>query len=70
MEAELKSLEEKISQFLSVAGTLRDENRQLRTQLTKVEVENRLLAEKVATAANHLEGLLPLLPNPTPETAE
>lgn len=62
MEAELKSLEEKINQFVQLCRRLRSENIQLRQQLASATSENKHLSEKISTAAIRLETLLTQLP--------
>jgi len=48
MDAEFKSLERKLSQFVELCQRLRDDNKQL--------------ADKIGTATNRLESLLNQLP--------
>ena len=62
MEAELKALEDKISQFVQLNQRLRAENMQLRQQLANVQNDNKLLAEKMAGARNRLEALFDQIP--------
>jgi|GEM_PF-514889 len=58
MEAELKSLEEKINQFVQLSHRQRSENIQLRQQLANATSENKHLSEKINTASSRLETLL------------
>lgn len=62
MEAELKSLEEKINQFVQLCRYLRSENSQLRQQLAGATSENKHLSEKISTATSRLETLLTQIP--------
>ena len=62
MESELKSLEEKIDQFVQLCKQLRSENMQLRQALAGATSENRHLNQKINTAANRLEALLSHVP--------
>ncbi len=62
MEAELKSLEEKINQFVQLCRRLRSENIQLRQQLASATSENKHLSEKISIATMRLETLLTQLP--------
>jgi cell division protein ZapB len=62
MESELKSLEEKISQFVQLCKQLRSENMQLRQALAGATSENRHLNQKISAAANRLEALLSHIP--------
>jgi len=62
MDAELKSLERKLSQFVELCQRLRDDNQQLRQQLASAINDNKQLADKIGTATNRLETLLNQLP--------
>jgi cell division protein ZapB len=62
MEAELKSLEQKIAQFVAVCHRLRADNQQLRQQLAAALSENRQLDEKIGNATSRLENLLNQIP--------
>jgi len=62
MDAELKSLERKLSQFVELCHRLRDDNQQLRQQLASAINDNKQLADKIGTATNRLETLLNQLP--------
>lgn len=62
MEAELKSLEGKISQFVELSQRLRTDNQQLRQQLAAALNEKRQLEEKIGNATNRLESLLNQIP--------
>jgi regulator of replication initiation timing len=63
MEAELKSLELKIIQFIEQDQRLRADIQQLRQQLASAINENRQLEEKISTATSRLENLLNQLPD-------
>lgn len=62
MEAELKSLEEKINQFVELSQRLRSDNQQLRQKLASALNENKQLEEKIDTATSRLENLLQQIP--------
>jgi len=62
METELKSLEEKINQFVQLCHRQRSENIQLRQQLAGATNENKHLSEKINAATIRLESLLDELP--------
>ena len=62
MDAELKSLEGKINQFVALCQRIRAENHQLRQQLASVQNENKQLAEKIGDAKIRLESLLAQIP--------
>jgi len=62
MDAEFKSLERKLSQFVELCQRLRDDNQQLRQQLASAINDNKQLADKIGTATNRLETLLNQLP--------
>ncbi|MBX9812064.1 MAG: hypothetical protein K2Y16_10720 [Burkholderiales bacterium] len=62
MEAELKSLEQKINQFVELCQRLRTDNQQLRQQLASILNENKQLEEKISNATSRLERLLNQIP--------
>ena len=62
MESELKSLEQKLNQFVGLCQRLRAANQQLRQQLASVMSENKQLNEKIGTATSRLEHLLNQIP--------
>jgi cell division protein ZapB len=62
MEADLKSLEEKISKLISLCGQLREENGQLRDNLMLAQQKTVALKSNMLLASNKLEALLQSLP--------
>jgi len=62
MEAELKSLEQKLNRFVELCQRLRADNQQLRQQLASAMNDNKHLTEKIGTAASRLENLLNQIP--------
>lgn len=62
MDAELKSLEEKVSQLVRFCQRLRDENHALRQRLAAEQNENKRLHEKLDGARARLENLLDRIP--------
>ena len=62
MEADLKALEQKLTQFVELCQRLRTDNQHLRQQLASAESDNKLLSEKIGTAASRLENLLNQIP--------
>jgi cell division protein ZapB len=62
MEADLKSLERKLGQFVELCQRLRADNQQLRQQLASAMSDNKELNEKIGTATNRLENLLQQIP--------
>ena len=62
MDAELKSLEDKINQFVALSQRLRVDNHQLRQQLASAQNENKQLSEKIGAAKTRLETLLAQIP--------
>ncbi|MDB5809598.1 MAG: hypothetical protein JWN94_1720 [Betaproteobacteria bacterium] len=62
MDAELKSLEDKINQFVALCQRLRAENHGLRQQLVTAQNENKQLNEKIIDAKTRLETLLSQIP--------
>ena len=62
MDAELKSLEDKINQFVTLCQRLRADNQQLRQQLASAQNENKQLSDKIGAAKTRLETLLTHIP--------
>jgi cell division protein ZapB len=62
MEGDLKSLEQKLGQFVELCQRLRADNQQLRQQLASAMSDNKELNEKIGTATNRLENLLNQIP--------
>ena len=62
MEADLKALEQKLTQFVELCQRLRSDNQQLRQQLASAENNNKVLTEKIGTATSRLENLLSQIP--------
>jgi cell division protein ZapB len=62
MDADLRSLEQKLSQFVELCQRLRVDNQQLRQQLASAMNDNKQLSEKIGTATNRLENLLNQIP--------
>ena len=62
MDAELKSLEDKINQFVALCQRLRADNHQLRQQLASAQNDNKQLSEKIGDAKTRLETLLTQMP--------
>lgn len=62
MDAELKSLEKKISLLLSQYQEICRENNKLRKELADTHAQNEKLSEKIHIAAGRLETLLLNMP--------
>lgn len=62
MEAEFRSLEAKVAQFLSLCERLRAENSDLRRELAAARNDTKRLHDKIDGAKARLEGLLSKLP--------
>jgi len=62
MEIDLKSLEDRVSKLIGVCATLRDENQQLRSELTKAAQDSARLKSNMLQASDQLETLLGTLP--------
>ncbi|MBU1690399.1 MAG: hypothetical protein KJ958_05970 [Gammaproteobacteria bacterium] len=62
MEAELKALEDKITQLVQLCARLRTENIHLRQQLATAQNEGKHLTEKINGARGRLESLLDQIP--------
>lgn len=62
MDADLKSLEHKLSQLIALCQTLRAQNADLRQQLTQAQSETKLLKDNIATVSTRLEAVIERLP--------
>ena len=62
MDVELRSLEEKINQFVALCQRLRTDNHELRQQLASAQNENKQLNDKIGDAKTRLESLLTQIP--------
>lgn len=62
MEADLKVLEDKVSQLLGLCRQMRTENLELRQALAQTQDEVRQLKEDMALAGERLEALIDGLP--------
>ena len=62
MEADLKSLEEKMNKLISLCSNLREENSQLLSDLSQAQQAAATLKSKMLLASNQLEGLLETMP--------
>ena len=62
MEAELKSLEDKLTQLVKLCRQLREENHQLRQEVATALNANRQLEDKIGGATRRLETLLQQIP--------
>lgn len=65
MEAELKSLEDKLAQIIEICHRLREDNHQLRQQLASALHDNKQLDDKISSATKRLEVLLQQMPEDT-----
>lgn len=63
MEAELKSLEDKLAQIVKLCRQLREENHQLRQEVATALNTNRQLEDKIGGATARLEALLQQIPD-------
>ena len=62
MDAELSTLEEKLTQLLQRLKVLREENRDLRQLVAARADENSRLGEKLGAAKSRIEALLKQIP--------
>ena len=62
MDADLKALEGKLTEFVEFCHRLRADNVQLRQQLATAVDESKRLEEKITAATGRLEGLLTHMP--------
>jgi cell division protein ZapB len=63
MDAQLRSLELKINQFVALCQRLRADNHELRQQLVSAKNENKQLSDKIGDAKTRLETLLSQIPD-------
>jgi len=63
MDAELRSLEDKVNQVVALCQRLRSDNHALRQQLASAQNDNKQLAEKIGVASTRLESLLTQIPD-------
>jgi cell division septum initiation protein DivIVA len=62
MEADLKALEDKLTQFVEINQKLRDDTQRLRQELAAALHRNKQLEEKITSASNRLEHILKQIP--------
>jgi len=62
MEAELTSLENKITQFIEVNEHLREETLKLRQEIASISQRNKQLEERITLASTRLERIVEQLP--------
>ena len=62
MDADIKSLEEKVSKLISFCASLREENTQLRGDLSKSQHQTTTLKNNMQLATTKLETMLAVLP--------
>jgi cell division protein ZapB len=62
MEADLKSLEDKVVKLINLCDGLRDENIQLRQEVTRLHQDTQTLKQNMSLASLQLEQLLQTLP--------
>ncbi|MDZ4098183.1 MAG: hypothetical protein U1E13_05715 [Methylophilaceae bacterium] len=62
MDADLKSLENKLSQLITLCQTLRAQNADLRQELVQAQSETKQLKENIALVSTRLEAVIERLP--------
>ena len=62
LEAELKMLEDKLTQFVEVNQRLREDTQRLRQELASTLHRNKQLEDKIQTATSQLELLVQQIP--------
>ncbi len=62
MEADLNSLEDKVVKLINLCNGLRDENIQLRQEVTRLHQDTQILKQNMSLASLQLEQLLQTLP--------
>lgn len=67
MDADLKALEDKVSQLIGLCRQLRGENLGLRQDLAQARDDVRQLKENMALAGDRLEALIESLPGDSDE---
>jgi cell division protein ZapB len=63
MEADLKSLQEKLTKLITLCSTLREENIRLRSDLTQAQDKTDMLKTNMLQASNKLEIIVESLPD-------
>jgi len=63
MEAELNTLDQKISQLVQLCHRLRTDNSELRQQLAVAQNQYKQVTEKIEVARQRLESLLSRIPD-------
>lgn len=62
MDADLKSLEHKLSQLITLCQTLRAQNTELRQQLLQAQSETQQLKDNIELVSTRLEAVIERLP--------
>ena len=62
MEAELNTLDDKLSQLVQLCHRLRNDNNELRQDLAAAQNQNKQLTDKIESARQRLENLLSRIP--------
>jgi len=62
MEAELNTLDSKLSQLVQLCHRLRNDNNELRQELVAAQNQNKQLTDKIESARQRLESLLSRIP--------
>ncbi len=62
MEAELNTLDDKLSQLVQLCHRLRNDNNELRQDLAAARNQNKQLTDKIESARQRLESLLSRIP--------
>ena len=62
MDADLKALEEKIAQLVTLCQSLRGENQDLRQEVAQIQDEARRLRDQMVQASVRLEAVIDKLP--------
>jgi uncharacterized protein (TIGR02449 family) len=62
MDADLKSLEEKLTQLIAQCHSLRNENSALRQELAQTQSDSKKLRDNMALVSTRLEAVIDRLP--------
>jgi cell division protein ZapB len=62
MDADIKALEEKLLQLITLCGELRSENKQLHIDISAMQSDGAMLQANVVQASERIEALMESLP--------
>jgi cell division protein ZapB len=65
MEADLKTLEDKLTQFIALCQHLKSDNHSLRQELAQAQSDVRVLKDNMAEAESRVQSIIERLPEGT-----